>query len=866
MEVHTVKTVQTDPTTLSQPLRGIQLPPIQTTFPPRPFQRPQRPRVEQIVKVDRSSEPAPPLDNAVLGRKPSRGIIPTLFGRNRSHKSTQTAPKSSVCNPEPGTESTDKSPKEGEKLASVAEGTSFTQEPKVVHGISRSVTSSVEKRPSKGARGKSFRKELTAWDPPPLFQAYPQAIKHATLPAPVLSADAILRQNKHKEVRASKLPPNVSEQDLWDANSRSHGKKPRTMKKNRGSGQDLVADSNWTQKVYVLVTSGYILQYAGEGNFDRLPEKILPLGKESAAFASDAIPGNQWVLQVAHEASEDDGSFSTQGPNSVLKKLGFSQEGRRAASNFLLVIDCPEEMSAWLVAVRKEIESLGGKKYLSDASASKDHSEAERKLQQKPSQRYLVKRDPQFSDDSRKPLPHGASMATVPKPAVKDSYTAETPGHRKSLDAPSVSNTTVSGDQNVLDKLRETPRMSYMSAGTKTMSTSPGSSPGNSPVRATSYFENSEKPHEGSVTEVTGPPKACRASTNFLSSPPTAGCKADEVDVPQQRRSLFGHSSEDVLSASPPPNFSVPNFSKRYSTAASLTQSRISSAARAYTALPPVVMEDQPTENCFPSNEASVSPRISPKTSKSLGNLSTHYSPPPPPPVFSFVTESKPGELMLSSESSSKVPRRFSSLEYSRGISPVPALQTFPKPLHPPPTSALPDIPCTTSTVRSPGSARHSMQPMISLKKEERNARRPISMQVHSPPIVRVNQSSFQIVSKHVSRIEESTISSTSSTIPESPDRGPSVVSIPRPARSAPLPPLESEVQSRKDPSPPTQVSFQVQSSLQHSPRPPPPNMPSLPRLPSVKVSQRGFRGSFDGPWSSGYATERKATMGLRAT
>ena len=30
-------------------------------------------------------------------------------------------------------------------------------------------------------------------------------------------------------------------------------------------------------KIYILVTAGFVLQYAGDGAFDRLPEKVLKL-------------------------------------------------------------------------------------------------------------------------------------------------------------------------------------------------------------------------------------------------------------------------------------------------------------------------------------------------------------------------------------------------------------------------------------------------------------------------------------------------------------------------------------------------------------------------------------------------------------
>jgi len=855
---------QTDPITPSQPRRGLQLPPLQTNFPDRkPHQRPQRPRVEPIIAENQTSQSSPPIENAALGRKTSKGGILGLLGRNKSYKSTRQRP--AVISQHEGreVENTRRALTENKKSTSIAEPVPFVQDINIVQGVSRAATAPIKKQPSRGGHGRSYRKESNTWHPPPLFQAYPQAVKHATLPAPILSTDAILRHSRSREDNASDLPTNATNPNGWDADPEVRKKKTRSSKTRKWAGYDPVVDSDWTQKVYVLVTSGFFLQYSGEGNFDRLPEKILPLGKDSAAFASDAIPGKQWVLQVAQEASESNGSFSTQGPSSVFKRLSFFQEAKKRASNFLLVIDCPDEMDAWLVAVRKEIESLGGKKYLLDAEASKDRSEAARQLQQKPSQRYLVKRDRQFSEQPKKPLPYRESMAIVPIPIRKDSYIGESAGHRKSIDTPSVSNTTVSGDQHILDKLRETPRMSYVSTGTKTMSTSPGSSPSNSPSRATFFLMDSENIHNGhygSLAEDTALRKSHRLSAHALSPPNTARRKSQDHNGVQQQDNLPRVGSYDGQLCSPPPNFSVPNFSKRYSTVGNLVKATTPPAAPASSVLPPVVVEEKNASGDYTSNGSPSSPRTSPKVSKSLGNLSAHYGP-PRPPALNFVTESSPGELMFPPKSD--VPRRFSSLEYSRGVSPVPALKQFPKSPHPPPTAALPNIPSITSTNLSPVSSRHSMQPMISPIPGERNARRPFSMQLRSQPMVRINQGSSQMVSKQLQRLDESTTSSASSTMPGTPDRRPSLTSVPPAARGAPLPPVEPAVEPQRDLLPFTQTTVQAQTVPAH--RAPPPKMPPPPRLPSIRASQKGSRGSFEGPWSSGYISERKGSHGVRA-
>lgn len=851
---------QTDPTMSSQPRRGLQLPPIQTKFPGKPHQRPQRPRVEQILAGNQTSQSSPPTENAALGRKTSKGGILGLLGRKKSYKSTQQGPAVTLQPERRDVENNHKAVTKNGKSTSIAEPVPSVQDIHLVRGASRAATTPIKKQPpSKGGHGRSYKKESTTWHPPPLFQAYPQAVKHATLPTPMLSAEAVLRHSRSREDSTSNLPADTTNPDDWDADPEIRKKKSWSSKTRKGVGHDPVVDGDWAQKVYVLVTSGFFLQYSGEGKFDRLPEKILPLGKASAAFASDAIPGKQWVLQVAQEASESKGSFSTQGPSSVFKRFGLFHEAKRRASNFLLVIDSPDEMDAWLVAVRKQIESLGGKKYLPDAEANKDRSEAARQMQQKPSQRYLVKRDRQFSEQARKSLPHRESMAIVPNSTRKDSYTGDSAAHRKSIDTPSVSNTTSSGDQYVLDKLRETPRMSYVSTGTKTMSTSPGSSPSNSPSRATFSlmdFENIHNGCNGSLVEDTALRKSHRLSAHALSPPNTARRKSQDHNAVHNLPRVGSFSGE---TCSPPPNFSVPNFSKRYSAVGNLAKATTPPAAPASSVLPSVVDEEKNVSDEHTTDGSPPSPRTSPKVSKSLGNLSSYYGP-NPPQALNFVTKSSQGELILPPQADA--PRRFSSLECSRGISPVPALKQFPKSPHPPPTAALPNIPSITSTNLSPVSSRRSMQSMISPIPGERNARRPISMQVRSQPLVRINQGSSQMVSKHLQRLDESATSSASSTVAGTPDRRPSLTSILSEGGGASLPPVEPAVEPQRNLLPSFQKTVQAQIVPTHGT--PSLKMP-LPRLPSIRVSQNGPRGSFEGPWSAGYFSERKEPEGVRA-
>ena len=321
----------------------------------------------------------------------------------------------------------------------------------------------------------SFKAEMsvkrpTVWDPPPLFQAYPQSIRHATLHAPCLSAEAIIRLHAN---RNSTMNSNT---DSYPIES-TPPKPQRDKRLKRHTATEVLSKGEWTRKIFILVTSGYLLQYAGDGNFDRLPEKIMPLTKESAAFASDAIPGQPYVMQVS-QVIDDQGTLDKETSRSVLKKLGLRSELRRSTSTFLLVLETSEEMGDWLAAVRREIHALGGKEYKPDDYNIRQAQSSLPQLQQRPSQRYLVTRDPNRFQEKRVGLASDVDHfkdrsaeefttndAEIPLPSLSKRHSLAT---QSSVVSRSISNTTSSINQVYLDRLRESPRESYASADAKT--------------------------------------------------------------------------------------------------------------------------------------------------------------------------------------------------------------------------------------------------------------------------------------------------------------------------------------------------------------------------------------------------------------
>ncbi|KAJ9143975.1 Peptidase family M20/M25/M40 protein [Coniochaeta hoffmannii] len=331
--------------------------------------------------------------------------------------------------------------------------------------------------------------QRAAWDPPPLFQAYPQAIRHVQLPASTMSAEAIIRM----------YGPRAGSSLGFAANGGDDAAGEKTKKRHRRNTSASSFKSDWTTKIYVLVTSGYLLQYAGEGSFDRLPEKMLHLGKDSAAFASDVIPGRHWVLQVTSVMDLDGAT----GPHSasIFSRLPFrGVVEKKQTSNFLMVFESAEDMEGWIVVLRREIEALGGKKSLSETGKPKVDDRILH-LKAQPSQRTLVVRDP---DRFSKVLPQGISWDhpdAMANPGIRLSVAESDITRDQSFDDTSTAS-GVSQDGRQLDGLRDsTHRLSYMSSGQRTVVTSAGSSPACSPTRDSFGSQLTDSPGQDSLHE-----------------------------------------------------------------------------------------------------------------------------------------------------------------------------------------------------------------------------------------------------------------------------------------------------------------------------------------------------------------------------
>ncbi|KAI4192371.1 MAG: hypothetical protein LQ346_004340 [Caloplaca aetnensis] len=657
----------------------------------------------------------------------------------------------------------------------------------------------------KAKRTKSFRKDPSTtksmqWYPPPLFQAYPQSVKHGTTFAPVISADSILRFHAERKRRQRK-----NDTTLASLETNGVDEQDDTVP---GVDREELQEVDLAQKIYVLVTSGYILQYAGEGSYDRLPEKILPIGPDSAAFASDAVPGKHWVLQVSHALGED--GIAKLEKRSFVKKLRLGGDMRRcSALNFLMVFSDPEDLCGWLTIVKGELEAWGGKNYHQDPAFASRPEEPPQTLHQRPSRRYLVKRDPipfsNMAKESNAAFNGALSGATTPS-AVRKHSTAT----QDSMQSPSTSNVTASTDQVLLDRLRSSPKMSPISTGTKVFANSRESSAIPSPNRLKFDLDDfcTEKKRlnkDGQPADLTGQfpvqhlPQ--RPHDHFL--PPTL----------TQPLTTMKNLAKAPNAA---PNFNVPNFSKRYSSA--------------HSSPPP--LSTASSNNSNPSRKPTSPPTISEQhddfqdiADAAAEASATEQQDAVDLPVGDFK---EPISSSLSPASNDRaLPRRFSSLAYSRGISPVNSRSSRNASPHPPPTSALPALPESDSNnLAVPG----------------QNLRRPLSVQIRTCPLP---LSAAEV---------QNTLPPVASTPTDGGTRRGPPFRAPPPPPSVPSKPLVHFSDQHLTP-PGKVLNRRSMPQLNRPPSDPPKcplPTPPVPRLPPIKLSSGSLRRSVERPMRAG--------------
>ena len=942
--------------------------PLQETFDRQSYQRSQRPRPADIIhehSANNRNKHVSLLSEAKtskMNKRSSRFGLTGFFGKSRTNL-VENQRENLDTQWEAG-EPTQSGVAESPGISSTREGASTFLDISALPEMEGPAAPLRQRSSRAGLRSKSsFKRENNVgksipWSPPPLFQVYPQAVKHATLRVPSLSAEYIVRLSSEKDTSTSQKA------ELYTSSTNT-GKPQKEKRSRRPRITDVLAKAAWVDKVFVIVTSGYVLQYAGDGLYDRLPEKIMPLSKDSAAFASDAIPGKPYVLQIS-QVSDDEGTLDTEASQSLFKKLGIRIEPKRSTSCFLLVLESPEDMSAWLVTVRKEIEAMGGKEYKPDEFRRPATRDAAPQLQQRPSQRYLVKRYPNRFSGNARPSPTEGSfrdkslrndghqiqshmkstsqngqdlpsvdtdgdwvnIKRVPKqpvdrnPAVANRYSLVT---QRSTETRSPSNATASINQIYLDGLRESPRQSYASTGARTVATSPDSSPESSPAKYQSDFQDwVAYPHanlpvpsgqSGSARVWIAPSPSLEPINQEVAdtNPAHSASLALPPYVPQHRRTPSPAA----------PNFSVPNFSKRYSAATTSLASANSMAHLPSVTLlheppsPPMISEGNDKVAKLPPAEELRHVRDS-STLQTLSYQENGHLPTPPPSSGSHDNPTLDIDRPYS--------HRFSSLEYARGITPVKLTAPVPAP-HPPPTATLPPVPAgdrpsraslipspqTTVPVKSnkvtsrysmlppptkysstlavvrpsssssatptPSNVQKSLarQPTSGLEKtdfvQSRELRKPISMQIGKkpgsnhplPPLpsTKVDTS----VPRPVESVSVPPPTLESTHVSHKVETPTDVPSPPRPTREPPPPPPPAQRPplitqrsfgrvGREPPpvSPPVRSKISITSRAENYFDSPAPH----PFIPPIKISERTFRGSLDGPWNIDYSAPQR--------
>lgn len=812
------------------------LSPIQTSFTRSQSQRLQRPRPVETVVFEKRMNLSPPRDVPSLDHHKSKSSLLGLFRRSKSAKATKVYRKmemSRISEDTPGKLQSRGNSERSEQTSN----TFYSAQPHVPLTHLNPAAIKLPRRASKIRLNPKLDKKdpsiksLASWDPPELFKAYPQAVKHARLRAPFQQAETILQIHEEKK-RASLDQSGAQDEvdgEMNSAISEGFKRKREKDRKSKAVTAELSCDK-WTERVYVLATSGCLLQYAGSGNFDRLPEKIMRLGKDSAAFASDAIDGECYVLQVSRTTNEE-GVVSIETSNSVFKRLGFRNEPK-STSSFLLVFDSPDDMNEWLVVVRKEIEALGGRKYRPDVLVHRTAEEDSRQLRGRPSRRFLIQREPyQFAEQ----VPDGnfnttdrhewpilgnaeGSLTTLRRPSWAT---------QKSGDSPSLSNGTTSSDQAHLERLRETPRLSYVSTGAKTLSTSKASSPDPSPARAAFSPEDLiPKPIE-SPTLTLGIPQIQRSSARTVSAstlPAVPIVNERQGSEPPRIIPTYGSKTHGNLS-SPLPNFSVPSFSKRYSCATNINLLNKSPTSTALTR--PVRGFSSPTSYDLHRLTKPRKLSLEEWPNSVTSSLETSESKVIETPKIENVRNSPVSltgsETPIPREKSQQpTARRLSSLEHRQGTSSCNFISNQSPSPHPPPTTALPALPQVQNY-------DHKRSSDSTLK--HRKAQRPISLQVHSDPAVRAKYHPLKNELRSPAEEDESVLSS-------------QVASIPKPRRAPPPPPIpipKSNIQNRKS----------MPQMTHRTPSGPLSDFSLLPEISFLLDSENSTQGSFVGPWSS---------------
>lgn len=500
-----------------------------------------------------SSPSQPSLPPPPLSSFPSVGFLPSLVifllstgmkTSNNAQQAKMTSGRSSfsVTTPRPSMDekATCSSPKEkGIGFKSFfsrlgAKRLSLPQLPnlEIIHNHTPATLSSQLLSPTKSIN-LSPTKSLNQNDAPPLSVAYSQAIRTAALAALTTCSDTILRRNmdlkKHERKGGSKFAQRA----------RAYSK----------------VDMEWTQKIFLLVP-GVLLQFSGDGAVDRMPEKILQLTATSVAFASDAIPGRPYVLQVSQSAHADGSPIMEDNKKGSILRFPWKSNSKHLAVSFLLVFDTAKEMDSWMGCIRVETAKLAG------TYVEEKQEEPAQPAPQGVSRRITIKREYDEDEDE--------DIFEVNSTSQRFSRYSKT--SRPSLDASTSVTTAISQEQVTLNHLRGS--RSHISMSSNGRGTTHGTSPETSPERSSGQKDSTRRSSNPLSAEQ--PRASMEVRVNRLASPRSS---LERVPTPHPSRSPspsfpFYTVRVPIVHKAPVPSKTLPISPKRrsgYSTLESAT-------------------------------------------------------------------------------------------------------------------------------------------------------------------------------------------------------------------------------------------------------------------------------------------------------
>lgn len=287
------------------------------------------------------------------------------------------------------------------------------------------------------ARRISQDQRIVGWNPPPLFQAFARSTKHGLVEVTTASPEALIAKSRAKKIGALQIAPDAAPRGSTDT-----GRSGEVLRlgrfTSRNSNSVHVSHVDVERKIFVLVTSGHLLQYSEYGPSGRLPEKVLLLCEASAAFASDLISGRPHVAQVSQAVDEQ--GLPVAPTNSLLSRLGSrSSTAKKLISDVLLILPDGDELKSWLSAIRQQIEELGGPPGSAFAEAEvpvepplRLSTEPEPSYLGSPQmQRYHIKRRSEVTGSSSMPVPD-ANVSPIDPPQIAEPLAQVTKPSRNS--------------------------------------------------------------------------------------------------------------------------------------------------------------------------------------------------------------------------------------------------------------------------------------------------------------------------------------------------------------------------------------------------------------------------------------------------